>query len=718
MRSDHACFDAFGVFAAPPWRGPVTMTPPLSRRGVLGGMSGVVFAAGLEGGGSPAGAAPLPESAPRVFDVRAFGARGDGIADDTGAFRAMHAAMRRLQEADDAARASDPRRPPVEFIIELPPGHYRYIWNRWTWGLRRVTVFGYGAFIQCMHEGPFSVDQAPLISNREHYWTWDSFGPAFGGPAAIPEDYGRRIRTARPGDQAVVLRHAGEGSAFRPGAWVMVQSYAQQQYGYPPNLRYFERAQVTAVEGAVIRLDRPLVHLHKEDWPEDASSATALGQARIVAIDRPDCPFALSQRFFGLTTLSNPNHAVAPSWSRTTQETLSLTGTLEAVVRDCTLIALGVSQVGSAHVEASTIAYTEPDKLIDRLSFAECRITSLQQCTGVNRLVLRGCTIGLGAQLNARDVTVADCDFQGATDATEWASGINLDGANPTRRMTLTGCRFFGRNDPTGRPFGGQIWRHLPIEGKELRPMDASRIAVAAGVPAYAALVDLLEEGWPVVVTDRENAWHVGRCTEIRGEGADAIFAFALPAPLEAGQTLSVPRLKQLTVQGHSLIALADSPPDPPFLTWGEEIVASALLRLELRSDFATRPAWLPGYPRRIRCRVTKPYAGPAPGCFLVLQEQVPAYRGLELAIDLSQPGEREVSRSGAKLLAGDRLHADGGKAEALPGARCLRVVLAMISAEPGGEARVAQGTEFDQAHFLLEVEVDSPFGLPRSTDP
>lgn len=695
------------------------MMPPLSRRGMLGGLSGVAFAASLDGAGGMAGAAPNPPAgAPRVFNVRAFGARGDGVADDSAAFRAMHAEMRRLQAADDAALAEDPRRLPVEFVIELPPGHYRYIWNRWTWGLRRVTVFGYGALIQCLHEGPFSVDQAPLISNREHYWTWDSFGPAFGGPAAIPEDYGCRICTARPGDQAVVLLAPAKNGTFRPGAWVMVQSYAQQQYGYPPNMRYFERAQVVAVDGAVIRLDRPLVHLHKEDWPEDASSATALGRARIVAIDRPDCPFALSQRFFGLTTLSNPNHAVAPSWSRTTQETLSLVGTLEAVVRDCNLIALGITQVGTARIEASTIAYAEPDKLIDRLSFADCRITSLQQCTGVNRLTLRGCTIGLGAQLNARDVTVAECDFHGATDAAEWASGVTLEGTNPTRRMTLTGCRFFGRNDPTGRPFGGQIWRHLPIDGKEIRLVDASRIVVAAGTPAYATLVDLLEEGWPVVVTGRENAWQAGRCTEIRGEGAEAVFAFALPAPLQGGETLSLPRLKQLTVQGHSLIALADSPPDPPFLTWGEEILGSSRLRLDLRSDFATRPTWLPGFPRRIRCRVTKPYTGPAPGCFLVLQEQVPTYGGLEWAINLCQPGEREVSRSGAVLLSGDRFSADGKKAEALPGARCLRVVLAMIAAGPGGEARAAQGSDFDQAHFLLEAEVDPPFGLPGNSDP
>lgn len=318
-----------------------------TRRGLLAGLPGLGIA--------PADAkAPADMEAavhPQVFDPRDFGAAGDGVADDTAAFRAMYRAMRRLQSADDAASLNNVRRPPLEFVVQLAPGRYRYTWNRWTWGLRRVTVLGCGAAIQCMHHGPYDLDQAPLISNRDHYWTWDPEGPAFGPPSApAPDDYGMLIRTARPGDEAVMLLSTasspGRAPLVRAGAWVLLQSYAQQQYGYPPNLRTFERARVLGVEGARVRLDRPVRHLHRDDWPEDPARPPAVGRARLVAIDRPDCPFARSQRFFGLTVLPNPNHAIRDPADRATREILGIAGKLQAEVRDCTLISPGCRRRG------------------------------------------------------------------------------------------------------------------------------------------------------------------------------------------------------------------------------------------------------------------------------------------------------------------------------------------------------------------------------------
>ncbi|WP_343712229.1 hypothetical protein [Inquilinus sp.] len=684
--------------------------PGPDRRGVLRGLGGLAaFGAGTAMPGMASATPEQPAAMPRLFSPRDFGALGDGLADDTDGFRGMHRAMTQLQTEDDRLRKADPNRPPIEFLIRLDPGFYRYRWNRWTWGLRRITVVGYGATIQCLHPGPFDIDQAPLASNRDHYWAWNPDGPAYGSAAAPAEQYGLRLRTARPGDGTVTLLAASAAPLpFAPGNWVLIQSCAQQQYGYPPNLRYFQRARVAAIDGITIQLDRPLLHLHKQDWPEDPAQAPAIGGARIVAIDRPDCPLALSQRFLGLTVASNPNHAVRDAGVRSTRETLTISGTLRAVVEDCDLIAFGVTQAEDVQVRNCSIGYTEPDKLIDRLSFDACTIGSLQQCTGVNHMTLRDCTIEGDAQLLAREVVVDGCSFPGPATSGEDRRGINLDGPNPTRRMTVTGCRFFGRGDPTGHALRGPVWIEVPTDGAETRLLDDHRLHLAYGGPAYATLVDLLEEGWPVRLDGAEGP-RFGRCSEIVDAGDGAIIGISVPGGLRPAERLAIPRLLSLAVTGCRSTGLPDEHPDPPDLTWEDEVLHSRRLRVTLRSDVATRPVWLPGYPVSVRCTVVRPYAGPSPGCFLTWREAGPDSAPTELNVDLRQAGPRELTTRSAELSAGDTFIVAGQPAPRLPALRYVPRASALIVTEPGAIPAAAAGTEAEQAIFRLELEVEPP---------
>lgn len=687
------------------------MTPGPDRRGVLKGLAGLATVGATATAAVSASAAPdQPVEAPRVFSPRDFGARGDGMAEDTDGFRSMHRAMARLQSEDDRLRDADPNRPPVEFLIRLDPGHYRYRWNRWTWGLRRITVVGYGATIQCLHPGPYDIDQAPLASNRDHYWAWNPDGPAYGDPSVKPaEEYGLRLRTARPGDGTVtLLAPSAAPLPFAPGDWVLVQSYAQQQNGYPPNMRHFQRARVAAIDGMAIRLDRPLLHLHKQDWPEDPGQASAIGGARIVAIDRPDCPLALSQRFLGLTVASNPNHAVRDAGIRSTREALTVSGTLRAVVEDCELIALGVTQAEDVQIRNCSIGYTEPDKLIDRLSFESCTIGSLQQCTGVNHMSLRNCTVEGDAQLLAREVVVDGCSFPGPATPGEDRRGINLEGPNPTHRMTVTGCRFFGRGDPTGHALRGPVWIELAINGRETRLLDDHRLHLAYGGPAYATLVDLLEEGWPIRLDGAEGA-RFGRCSEIVDAGDGAIIGISVPGGLRPGEKLAIPRLLSLAVTGCRATGLPDDRPDPPDLTWEDEVLHSRRLRVTLQSDVASRPIWLPGYPVSIRCTVIRPYTGPSPGCFLTWRAEGQGQTPIELNIDLAQAGPRELTTRYIELNDADAFTIAGQPAPRLPALRYVRRGSALIVAEPGAIPAPALGSEAEQAIFRLELEVE-PF--------
>ena len=643
------------------------------------------------------------------FNPRSFGAAGNGTGDDTAAFRAMHQAMRRLQDTEDAAQLRDAQRPPLELVVQLISGHYRYTWNRWTWGLRRITVLGQGALIQCMHGGPYDLDQAPLTSNRDHYWAWDPTGPAFGKPSLAPvEEYGWRIRTARPGDEAVTLLTAADARLLRPGAWVLIQSYAQQQDGYPPNMRYFERARVANLVGSVVRLDRPLGQLHRDDWPEDPAYPAAIGRARLVAIDRPDCPLALSQSFIGLTVLSNPNHAVRDPGVLATREVLGIAGTLRAHVQSCTLIALGVSQAGEVLVEDTTFGYTEPDKLVDRLTLRNCTIGAIRECPGLNHLVLQGCTVKASAQLLAREVTVEACTFlrQGAPGYV--IPAINLDGPTPTRRMTVTACRFLGAGDGVRPPISGETWVRVPIDGRKIRLLDERRVEALPGA-GFARLAAVLEEGWPVAVIGA-GPLRFGRCSDITGRGRGAVFTFALPVPLRTGDTLSVPRLLDLTVQGGKVFDPFTEYPSIPELTWEDEVTRSRLLRLALKSDFTSRHAWLPGFPRRVRCTVTRPYRGPQDACFLTLREEPHSAERVELLIDLQTPGDRELNASGVQLRPGDSFRVGQAVGERLDATRYVASAIALVVARPHAIPAPAAGSAEEQAAFLLEVEVEGAF--------
>ncbi len=676
----------------------------LSRRALLHRMS--VAAAGMALGAGSASEAQAGASIPSVvFDVTAYGAKGDGASDDTAAFRAMHRAMFQAQREDDRVRASDPARPPIHFLIRLPPRNFRYSWNRWTWGLRRFSLSGYGASIQCIHGGPYDIDQAPLIGNREHYWTWPAEGPSY----ATREDYGFLIAGARPGDTSVTVFPPAFMKGFVPGAWVLVQSYAQQMDGYPPNMRYADRAKIVAIDESTLHLDRPLTHLHKDNWPENRVQPACIGRARVVMIDRPDCPFSLQQEFAGLTVRSNPNHAEKNPAIKSTRETLSICGVLQTSVKDCSLIALGVTQAGSVSVERCSIGYTEPDKIVGDLLFADCSIGTLTECTGIDRLKLSGCTLQSAARMFARDVEVERCTFRGEMEAGDYASGIVIDGPNPTRRLSIRQSSFAGRNDPTGLPLGGRIWTSIPVDGDNVR-IAGDGVLVVGQSAEFGSLVSRLEEGWPLKVDGRAG-YRFGLCEAIEGRSdGNLSLRLRLRGSLEIGDTLLIPALKSLSVKNCEFKNSRANYGDPPFLDWQDEVIDSGILRLNLTSDFKPRPAWLPGRPKRIGCSVKRVYSGPDEGCWLTIQDSDPRQTLFSLAIDLKAAGQRSVDIEARRLMATDRLLVEGDPQARLSGHSYIDGATAFVVPRPGAAPALPAGSDAEQALFSLEIEVENPF--------
>ncbi len=531
-----------------------------SRRGVIGaGLAGLAVSA-------PARAQSVETPRERVFNVRDFGATGRPDGDDTSAFLAMHREMMRIQSEHDAAFAASPFADRPDFVVHLPPGTYRYRWNRWTWGLRRVSVFGYGAALQCMHAGPYDADQAPLLSNRDHYWSWPLYGAAYSGPGPA-EDHGRLIETADPGDR--FLRMKDDPPPLAVGEWVLVQSVAQQLDGYPPNMRRHDRARVVAVDGRTVHLDRALRHTHPDDAPELPAFPLAPGRARLVRIDRPDCPLAVTQVFAGLTVLSNPRHARLDPVVKETLEVFNVAGVIDASLRDCRFIALGVSQADTVTVENCRIGYTEPDKVLNRLVFDRCRIRSLQQCTGVENLVLRRCVLEETAQMLAREVDAEGCDFLGASHPAGSGRAINLVGTAPTRTMRLVRNRFFGGGRARETALGGEIWETFVIHGQDVRT-DGLSLFVRGTTTAYRNVVELVEDGTVLRISGAAGNDRTVRCTGLHGVADGLILDLEEGAQVSDGDTVSIPRLNRLLMRENTFSAIGTQRPDPPKLVWEE----------------------------------------------------------------------------------------------------------------------------------------------------
>jgi hypothetical protein len=603
------------------------MTLRVSRRRLLQGTCGLVALA-------PPSPMARDASDSEILGVREFGAIGDGIADDTKAFVALHAYMRLQQD----------RFPNRRFGVDLPPGHYRYRWNRWTWGIRRITVRGYGAEIQCISDSEFDLDKYALVTNRDFFETakeWEAPGKS--------QRSGYPIITARPGDRSISLKMAANAGC-RIGDHVLILSYDQQFYGYPPNCRYFDFARVTGIEAGHIRLDRPLRNLHCDDYP-GSGDAIPRGPAQLLAIDQPDVPLAWEQRFYGLKTLANPNR-------QGMGQHLAAMGVLDFVAEDCTFVSF-IASCGDRFTLARTIIEdVEPDKLVNEIGFFDCRLGTVTEATGVNRAHFRKCEFLEPVQQEARRVSYDACTFRGGLGPGLYRNGIHLRGFAPTRSLSIRDCTFLGRGERTARAIaenpvvGVRIGAPVRLrDGDGLLEMpftdEAIRRFVKTLEPRGLVLVDRGGAGEPACD---------GRYGLVRAVTADRDtlrLALTFSAPVAEGDWLWVPRVSRIVARGNAFHRIDPSPPWAPSLSWNEVVEADGAYRWTLTSD---GPADIVGIvsavPIQIAIEVTRPYRGSEPEAFLRLFAVYPEYGSIDLVINCRSAGRRVVNASASS---GDR---------------------------------------------------------------
>jgi hypothetical protein len=323
---------------------------------------------------------------------------------------------------------------------------------------------------------------------------------------------------------------------------------------------------------------------------------------------------------------------------------------------------------------------------------------------------LSNCTLEQPARLFSRDVAIDRCTFRGELSAGDFASGIVIDGPNPTRRMAIATSRFLGRSDPTGLPLGGRIWARIPVDGRVVQIMKGNVIEVLAGSDQLGSLVSRLEEGWPLKVSGK-SGYRFGKCVRIEGKAdGGLILGYTMSGALEIGDTLLIPAIRHLEVRNCQFESAGVDWPDAPFLDWQDTVAGSRLLRMKMRSDFASRPAWLPGMPIRIDCSVERAYSGPDKGCFLSIEADDPGGAAFSLTIDLAVAGKRHAGAEGSDIKPGDRLLVARQPSSRLPKDVYFEGATAMIVPRPGAVPAVPMGTDMEAAVIVLEIEVANPF--------
>jgi len=558
-----------------------------------------------------------------VVNIRDFGARGDGRADDTPAFQAMH----------DHLVAFQRRHPQGRIEIRLPTGHYRYGWNQWLWGLRRVAVIGEGASLQCTSDSPWDVAKFALTTNADPF-------TAGRDAAAGKSRFGALIRSVDAGSRTVVLADPTEGKRFVPGRLVCVLSFDQQFGGYPPNCRYFDFAMVTQVGGGSVVLDRPLRFAHRDNNCEDRAVAESIGRARIAPVDRPGAPFALEQLISGVSFVANP-HA-----RDRLANVVQAVGFVDLEFRGCRLINL-VSSIGlRCRVIDCELEFTEPDKLVAEMQFERCRIGRISQATGVHRLRLKDCRIEKRSDIQARYVLAEGCTFRGGSDPDIYSTGLSLDGFTPTRLIEVVDSSFVGKAGQMRSAVGLN-----PTVGALLTPP----IEVAGGIihmplsdERARILLGNLEVGDVVLLGSvfAGTTFSDGRFGIVRAiASADGDAVIRTTAPLRRGDVLFTFRVRQARFLRNRHVNVDEVPPVSLDTDWEGRVEGSSRYLWTFTSgDFAQVILSCPGEIQQVSVDVRRPYRGPDAGAFLILTTRTPAFATIVLATDLKRPGLRTAS--------------------------------------------------------------------------
>lgn len=414
---------------------------------------------------------------------------------------------------------------------------YDYTDNRWPFGMQyldiRTTTAGLRARLR--NVGPLNAaDVASVILQLGRPY-FQCVTPTSGWICDDPRAIGYQINTTTIGGTSITLKNASDASAFTIGRYAMIGSYDQQMGGHPPNIRYFDYARVSDIDGATITLDRPLRFVHKSDYWEDPNEPTSLGVARIYAIDRNDQRTTLRANVEDIEFVGNPN----TNSVRTDKKLYASALTMD--FRNCIIPDLVPSQARFMRVIGGSILDGELDKLISVIVFDTTTVAGLHEGTGINYLLFKASHVTSGYGIAPRQLRVIGSILNGTTYAP-----LSFKGEWTTQQVDVRNSAFVG----TGPVFAEWPAETLTI-GSGGVTWDGSRLSVPTDgtATAWQAWGRAAWEG-AIVYADDTNSPSWGVITDITGNATTIYFDIDWKAGAQptTNTVLLVPRLHDLSV--------------------------------------------------------------------------------------------------------------------------------------------------------------------------
>ena len=413
---------------------------------------------------------------------------------------------------------------------------YDYVNNRWTFGIQylemRTDTPGVRAKLRNIApKSSVDVAAAILQLGRQYF---QCVGPTEDWICEQPGSVGYKIDTTAVGDDTVTLKNVGDARRLRIGRYVMVGSYDQQMYGFPPNLRYFEYAKVVSVNGTSVTLDRPLRHKHKDNSWETPKDPGSLGVARIYVIDRDDQRLTLRARLRDIEFVADPGKG--------TPGNKLYAAALDMDFENCIIPHFIPTQARFARVSGGSVLSGELDKLVSMVVFEDTTVADLYEGTGIDYLLFKNADVTSGYGIAPRQLRAIASTLRGMEHAP-----LAFKGSWTTQQVDISDSTFVGT---------GPVITEWPPEslvvGQDGVSWDGRRLTVRA-VSSSANGQVWGRAAWEgaLVYADAVRSSNWGVITDIAGEADSMVFAIdwkAGPGPT-AGTPLYMPRLHEVTIR-------------------------------------------------------------------------------------------------------------------------------------------------------------------------
>lgn len=292
-------------------------------------------------------------------------------------------------------------------IVVFSPGIYQYTYNTWLEGVKNVSIEGNGAEFRNISSSGYFANNAAFYLNPD-YFSGYSQSPAEGNAPMY------LIDTVASGASAITTATASDAGNIKPGDYILVAGYNQQNGGYPYNYRYFEIHRATSVNATtgVIEFAGALKYSYQSNWYASTVSgqSTPIGPAVVVDLDRTGTyAFTLAENvsFNNLSFLANPQ-----SDGTHTYGDAVIVGARRFNCDKCTFGYLDPT-MGGAYSFKQTNVYNgmEPDKLLDTLSVDDSYVNSIASATGVNNLSISNSVIQSGSSAAPRNLVLKGDTF-------------------------------------------------------------------------------------------------------------------------------------------------------------------------------------------------------------------------------------------------------------------------------------------------------------------